>query len=186
MRLPDKKINPENAAPDQPDILPNESGYTRKKSRFKGTDPKGNKLRFGKKKESEPKKTSHVSSAVLTQRMHAEIEKQDQDDNIGTEAVNRSTEMAEEGSYALRDTVSRVRYGQKLHASKKEASAAEKTAQKAAENAEATVETAGAAGKTTQNPVTSGYASRLHERSFLYDLNTGIRKKAGEKKDTSM
>ncbi len=164
MRLPDKKINPENAAPDQPDILPNESGYTRKKSRFKGTDPKGNKLRFGKKKESEPKKTSHVSSAVLTQRMHAEIEKQDQDDNIGTEAVNRSTEMAEEGSYALRDTVSRVRYGQKLHASKKEASAAEKTAQKAAENAEATVETAGAAGKTTQNPVTSGYASRLHER----------------------
>ncbi len=164
MRLPDKKINPENAAPDQPDILPNESGYTRKKSRFKGIDPKGDKLRFGRKKEQELKKTSHVSSAVLTQRMHAEIEKQDQDDNIGTEAVNHSTEMAEEGSYALRDTVSRVRYGQKLHASKKEASAAEKTAQKAAENAEATVETAGAAGKTTQNPVTSGYASRLHER----------------------
>ena len=79
MRLPDKKINPENAAPDQPDILPNESGYTRKKSRFKGTDPKGEKLRFGKKNGPEQKKTSHVSSAVLTQRMHAEIEKQDQD-----------------------------------------------------------------------------------------------------------
>lgn len=101
MPLPDKKIHPENAAPDQPDILPNESGYTRKKSRFKGTDPKGDKLRFGRKKETEPKKSSHVSSAVLTQRMHAEIEKQDKDDNIGTEAVNRSTEIAEEGSWRI-------------------------------------------------------------------------------------
>ena len=26
--------------PDTPDILPNEAGYTRKKSRFKGMDPK--------------------------------------------------------------------------------------------------------------------------------------------------
>ena len=163
MSLPDKKIDPENAAPDQPDILPNESGYTRKKSRFKGTDPKGEKLRFGRKKESEPKKTSHVSSAVLTQRMHAEIEKQDQDDNIGTEAVNRSTEMAEDGSYALRDAVSRVRYGQKLHASKKEAGAAEKAAE-AAEKAEAAAEAAGAATEAAQNPVSSGYASRLHAR----------------------
>lgn len=163
MALPDKKINPENAAPDQPDILPNESGYTRKKSRFKGTDPKGDKLRFGRKKESVPKKTSHVSSAVLTQRMHAEIEKQDQDDNIGTEAVNRSTEMAEDGSYALRDAVSRVRYGQKLHASKKEAGAAEKAAE-AAEKAEAAAEAAGAATEAAQNPVSSGYASRLHAR----------------------
>ena len=165
MLLPDKKINPENAAPDQPDILPNESGYTRKKSRFKGTDPKGDKLRFGRKKESESKKISHVSSAVLTQRMHAEIEKQDQDDNIGTEAVNRSTEMAEEGAYALRDTVSRVRYGQKLHASKKEASASGKATEEAAEKAEAAVEAAGAVTDAAQNPVSGGYASRLHGRS---------------------
>ena len=162
--MPDKKITPENAAPEQPDILPNESGYTRKKSRFKGTDPKGDKLRFGRKKEPEPKKTSHVSSAVLTQRMHAEIEKQDRDDNIGTEAVNRSTEMAEEGSYALQDTVSRVRYGQKLHASKTEASAAEKAAEEAAEKADAAMDTAGATAEAVQNPVSSGYASRLHER----------------------
>lgn len=165
MRLADERAGPEKITPDTPDILPNESGYTRKKSKFKGTDPKGDKLRYGRKEVQKQKKSSHVSSAVLTQRMHDAIEKQDQDDNIGTEAVNRSTEIAEEGSYALRDTVNRVRYGQKLHASKKEAEAARKAVEDAAgAHAEKVMETAAAAGNWADSSAGSGCAARLHKR----------------------
>ena len=165
MHLADERAGPEKITPDTPEILPNESGYTRKKSRFKGTDPKGDKLRFGRKEVQKPKKSSHVSSAVLTQRMHDAIEKQDQDDNIGTEAVNCSTEIAEEGSYALRDTVNRVRYGQKLHASKKEAEAARKAVEDAAgAHAEKVMETAAAAGDGADSSAGSGYAARLHKK----------------------
>ena len=67
--------------------------------------------------------------------MHEAISKQDKDDNIGTEAVNRSTELAEDSAYVVRDTVNRVKYGHKLHSSKKEAH----TAKKAADTAESSI-----------------------------------------------
>ena len=121
--------------PDTPDILPNEAGYTRKKSRFKGMDPKGDKLRYGKKKVEIPEKSSHISSAAISRQMHEAISKQDKDDNIGIEAVNRSTELAEDSAYVVRDTVNRVKYGHKLHSSKKEA----QTAKKAADTAESSI-----------------------------------------------
>lgn len=133
--MPDKTILPEDMTPDTPDILPNEAGYTRKKSRFKGMDPKGDKLRYGKKKVEIPEKSSHISSAAISRQMHEAISKQDKDDNIGTEAVNRSTELAEDSAYVVRDTVNRVKYGQKLHSSKKEA----QTAKKAADTAESSI-----------------------------------------------
>nr|MBQ4454333.1 hypothetical protein [Clostridia bacterium] len=79
--MPDKKITQEDLAPDMPDILPNEAGYTRKKSRFKGMDPKGDKLRYGKKKVEVPEKTSHISTAAISRQMHEAVSKQDQDDN---------------------------------------------------------------------------------------------------------
>jgi len=133
--LPDKTILPEDMTPDTPDTLPNEAGYTRKKSRFKGMDPKGDKLRYGKKKVEIPEKSSHISSATISRQMHEAISKQDKDDNIGTEAVNRSTELAEDSAYVVRDTVNRVKYGHKLHSSKKEAH----TAKKAADTAESSI-----------------------------------------------
>jgi len=123
--------------PDTPDILPNEAGYTRKKSRFKGMDPKGDKLRYGKKKVEIPEKSSHISSAAISRQMHEAISKQDKDDNIGTEAVNHSAELAEDSVYVVRDTVNRVKYGHKLHSSKKEA----QTAKKAADTAESSIGT---------------------------------------------
>ena len=133
--MPDKKFTPEDLTPDTPAVLPNEAGYTRKKSRFKGMDPKGDKLRYGKKKVEIPEKSSHISSAAISRQMHEAISKQDKDDNIGTEAVNRSTELAEDSAYVVRDTVNRVKYGHKLHSSKKEA----QTAKKAAETAESSI-----------------------------------------------
>ena len=132
--MPDKKLTQEDLAPDTPDILPNEAGYTRKKSRFKGMDPKGDKLRYGKKKVEVPEKTSHISAAAISRQMHEAVSKQDQDDNIGTEAVNHSTELAEDSSRVIRDTASRVKYGHKLHSSKKEAQASKKAAANAAES----------------------------------------------------
>ena len=74
--MPDKKLTQEDLAPDTPDILPNEAGYTRKKRRFKGMDPKGDKLRYGKKKVEVPEKSSHISAAAISRQMHEAISKQ--------------------------------------------------------------------------------------------------------------
>ena len=82
--MPDKKFTPEDLTPDTPDVLPNEAGYTRKKNRFKGMDPKGDKLRYGKKKVEVPEKSSHISTTAISRQMHEAISKQDKDDNIGT------------------------------------------------------------------------------------------------------
>jgi hypothetical protein len=98
-------------------------------------DPKGDKLRYGKKKVEVPEKSSHISTTAISRQMHEAISKQDKDDNIGTEAVNRSTELAEDSAYVVRDTVNRVKYGHKLHSSKKEAH----TAKKAADTAESSI-----------------------------------------------
>ena len=49
--------------------------------------------------------------------------------------MNRSTELAEDSAYVVRDTVNRVKYGHKLHSSKKEA----QTAKKAADTAESSI-----------------------------------------------
>ena len=169
--MPDKKITPENTALDLPDILPNEPGYTRKKSRFKGMDPKGDKLRYGKKKVEVKEKTSHVSSAAISRQMHDAISKQDQDDNIGTEAVNRSTEIAEDSAYVIRDTVNRVKYGHKLHASKKEAQAAKRAAADTAENVPDMAETRSATGqrsfKAQQEQTNTSWFSRWKQRQSI-------------------
>ena len=155
--------------PDTPDILPNEAGYTRKKSRFKGMDPKGDKLRYGKKKVEVKDKSSHISSAAISRQMHEAISKQDQDDNIGTEAVNRSTEIAEDSAYVLRDTVNRVKYGHKLHASKKEAIAAKKAAAKSPIDAvhEANAPTGQRSFKVQQEQTNTSWFSRWKQRQSI-------------------
>lgn len=169
--MPDKNIKPENIALDMPDILPNEAGYTRKKSRFKGMDPKGDKLRYGKKKVEVKEKTSHISPAAISRQMHDAISKQDQDDNIGTEAVNRSTEIAEDSAYVLRDTVNRVKYGHKLHASKKEAQAAKRAAADTAEGITDVAETRSATSqrsfKAQQEQTNTSWFSRWKQRQSI-------------------
>lgn len=113
------------AAPDTEEVrLPSEEGYTRtkKKSRFKGNTNYGKELRFGKKKQDKPKTSKTVSSTVLSQRMHAAIESENQDDNVGSKALNHSSEAVEDTGRAAGDIAGKVKYSRKL----KQAKTAEK------------------------------------------------------------
>ncbi len=109
------------AAPDTEEVrLPSEEGYTRtkKKSRFKGNTNYGKELRFGKKKQDKPKTSKTVSSTVLSQRMHAAIESENQDDNVGSKALNHSSEAVEDTGRAAGDIAGKVKYSRKLKAAK--------------------------------------------------------------------
>lgn len=78
----------------------------------------GRQLRYGKKleKETHPKNSRHLRSAIVSQQLHKKIEESDQDDNIGTEAVNRSTEVAELAARTAQSAGKKVKqYSQKLH-----------------------------------------------------------------------
>ncbi len=93
-----------------------------KKSRLKGLREDSDKLRHGRKdiKAEKPHRSTHLSSEVLSSRLHSRIEAADQDDNAGTQAMNRGTETAEAGAHAARNTVDRARYSKKLKEYKQE------------------------------------------------------------------
>jgi cell wall-associated NlpC family hydrolase len=107
------------AAPgENPDLLPSESGYTRtKKSKLKGNSDYGKNLRFGKKAEKS-KSSGKVASAVMSARMHAALESENQDENAGTKALNSGTEAVEDTERAAEEIAGRVKYSKKLKASR--------------------------------------------------------------------
>lgn len=108
-------------APEMEDIrLPSEAGYTKtkKKSRFKGNTNYGKNLRFGRKSPEKPKTSKTVSSAVMSAKMHAAIESENQDENVGSKVLNRGTEAVEDTGRAAKDLTGKIRYSKKLKASK--------------------------------------------------------------------
>lgn len=110
-------------APEEENIrLPDEAGYTRtkKKSRFKGNSDHGKDLRFGKKKPVKPKTARAISSSAMSARMHATVESENQDENVGGKALNRGTEAMEDTARAARNASQKMRYSRKLKAGKSE------------------------------------------------------------------
>ena len=108
-------------APELEDIrLPSEAGYTKtkKKSRFKGNTNYGKNLRFGRKSPEKPKTSKTLSSAAMSAKMHAAMESENQDDNVGSKALNRGSEAVEDTGRAAKDITGKVRYSRKLKASK--------------------------------------------------------------------
>lgn len=109
------------AAPEEESIrLPDEAGYTRtkKKSRFKGNSDHGKDLRFGKKKPEKPKTARTISSSAMSARMHAAVESENQDENVGGKALNRGTEAVEDTARAAKNVTRKIRYSKKLKAAK--------------------------------------------------------------------
>lgn len=88
-----------------------------KKSRFKGQNGGGEKLRYGKKLNTGDKKSAgKLKSSVLSQQLHQKLSQKNEDDNIGTNAVNRSTQIAEGGVAAGRDIGTKAgNFSRKLH-----------------------------------------------------------------------
>lgn len=125
-------------APEEMERLPTEKGYTRTKRKLKGTKNHEQELRTGKKAIEKPKQSGKLKSSVISQQLHQKLEQADQDDNIGVQSVNRSTQAAEAGAAAVRDGVQKIRkYGTKLHdrAAKPEVSAEKETLRHAKEEA---------------------------------------------------
>ncbi|MEE8886126.1 MAG: C40 family peptidase [Eubacteriales bacterium] len=170
------------AAPEEEDaLLPSEKGYTRtaKKSRFKGNTDYGKDLRFGKKKPEKPKTSKTVSSAAVSARMHAAIESENQDDNVGSKALNRGTETIEDTGRAAKEIAGKVKYSKKL----KSAKAAGKLqteaeyASRMGETAKAANTAGAAAAKDTGN---ASFFSRWKQRQNIKQQYAAARKAGKE------